>query len=608
MSTNDGLVNLIALLGDVEAHQVGERLQRVFFPRSLADDESISRLNDLADLWSVDDPSTRFRALRIAAEIVRGVATESLTVERCDSDPFQSWLRRLEHVAIRDLSGSDLGYHGASVLVLYWLGVLAEPESRTMPNGDFRRHLENYVEIGDGSPLRLAAAVALARLSAGTGLPHSAARLFREFLAGSSLPGDTCSEVLGDVRTAIRIALDGLPDQTSIFVQSCQSSVPLARFQNIGQCLRLMETWRDAPAHVLPAVAERLRDREAPVRMAAVSVVHRSGQAAAEYLNELSETLRDPTAGMNGPAQPRLVDLLRAEALATLVSFGRTDALEALRSYLSKPYGNVQISSLVADARFFAAEVVTDIANVMRAGVHAEASVETIRALSGVLDGLVTWGSGTEPFLPEMAALLRSKVAESAVLDVLAELGPAVVAVEDLLLDQLRSGEATPGRRAAAAAALLRGGLASADEAAAVLASMLDRLGSPPAAVRYLADLDFPPAVLGSKARIGVVEKLLTESRSSVVRASSARVLWKCGERRPGLAEALMREVGPCPNGIRCVEWLADMGQIAGTCYSALLRIKNDRRRARCLHAGDLVVAADERYQVAIAQALSVVP
>ncbi len=126
------------------------------------------------------------------------------------------------------------------------------------------------------SPSGLAAAASLARLSTGTRLPDSATSIVREFLDLPSLPGDEISVALGDARSAVRAAMDGLPEQPTIFVKSCESPHALARFQNIGQCVRLMETWRDFPDTFAPPVAALLRDRAAPVRAAAVSALYLS--------------------------------------------------------------------------------------------------------------------------------------------------------------------------------------------------------------------------------------------------------------------------------------------------------------------------------------------
>ncbi len=292
--------------------------------------------------------------------------------------------------------------------------------------------------------------------------------------------------------------------------------------------------------------------------------------------------------------------MLRAEALATLVAFERPTAVEGLRSYLAEPYGSVPLAAVVADAQFCALDIHDVIADRLRSAEN----VNSERELSGLLAGLTAWGRAAEIFVPELAALLQAGVAEPAVLDVLARIGPGVAAVEDQLLVHVRSDDATPAGRGAAASALIRSGRDSASEAASALASMLDRTDTVSAAVMRLAELDqLPPSL-----PMGLTEWLAKDSPSPVVRAGAARVLWNSGRRRRALAQTLVQGIGPCAAGVRCVEWLADMGDLASPHRSVLSHILKSRRRPQCDHVGDRVVAADERYQIALAQALSVIP
>ncbi|SDT78383.1 hypothetical protein [Actinoplanes derwentensis] len=512
---------LLDLLGTGRAHG-GERARFLVGPRYL------TLLPRLADLCATDA-----RALPIAAQVLAWIEAGATSFDRVDPDVLRSFAGAVGRAALR---------HGgeAGVLALFRVHAL----EYFGPYEPITEELGEELLSSPDPELRLAAAVC----SGGDD------DVFREFLAREST-GDT-------ERSVIRRTMDGRPQQIPMFAAAITTGAPIARWHNIGQCRRIIDTWRAAPPQLVPVLAGCLTDGPMPVRSAAAGALRMAGEVTREHLDLISEFFRETG---------------NAQALATLVAFQRPEAVAPLRDFLAAPHGNGSVQELLAEAAWCAAEIAGDMAVHLR----AEAVDDPHRRLAATLNALRNWGPAAAPLIPALAALHTNGVARTQVMEILAGIGPSVVTVEELLLNEARDKTIDGVRRSHAAAALLRCGSAV-DEAAAVLLAEFDH----PAAQQHLATLDPAPDIPRHLA-------------GAAIPAYRARILWLSGDRDPQLAADLMRRVGPLPGGLRALGWLAETGDLIEPHRPALAALRDDPGRPRS-SLGSFRVRSDERLHRAL--------
>ncbi|GIF35931.1 hypothetical protein [Actinoplanes xinjiangensis] len=543
-----------------------EHARSVLFPRRFVlDRHSWPRLARLGELCAAGDTPTRTGALRAATEVLRWIETDVLPFERIDGGDVRSWVGDVGRAAVRHLDDT-------AVLALYQVFA----QEIFPPAGPITGRLDEAFLSSRDPALRLAAAVCAARLGGGPACED----VLREFLARPLPPGDEVVRVLGpDVRGVIRRAMDGRPGQIPMFAEAIGAGDVLARWGAVGQCRRLMETWRAAPARLVPVLAGCLTDGAVQVRQAAMSALRMSGEAARDHLGAIGRFFREPLSGVTGTAPERLVDLARGSALETMVRFRSPEAVAPLRDFLAAPHGHGSVQLIVADAAWCAPEI----AGKLAVHLHDERAGAILNALRG-------WGAAAAPLLPALVALHATGRAQRAVLEILAGLGPAAAAAGDLLLAELQDHDHDPVRRGHAAAALLRCGLAV-DEAAAALVSEIGH----PVAQKHLATLDWPPALR---------DRMTGRTGDRPAAAYAARLAWRCGDRGPWVAADLLDRVNPLAGGILALTWLAGTGDLMEPHRPALQRMRDDPGRPGSGLIPSLKVEADERFRRALTEVL----
>ncbi|MEU8664755.1 hypothetical protein, partial [Actinoplanes philippinensis] len=557
--------------------RVREHVRSVLFPRRFVlDRHSWPLVSRLGGWCAAGDAATRTGALRVATEVLRWIETDELPFDRIDRGDVRSWIGDVGRAAAADPDETG-------VLTLYWVFA----QEMCPPAGPIAGHLDERLLSAADPVLRIAAAVCAARLGG-----HDAGdAVLRETLARRLPPDDEIVRVLGhEVRGVIRRAMDGRPGQIPAFVEAISSGDVVARRHNIAQCRRIMETWRAAPAHIVPVLAGCLADGAVQVRQAAVSALRLAGETPGDHLDAIGRFFHEPLAGVTGPAPERLVEIARGSALQMLVRFRSPDAVDPLRDFLAAPsgraapaghaapiapYGNVSVQLLVAEAAWCAGEIAGPLAGCLRD-----------ERAGAILNALRDWGDAAAVLLPGLLALHASGRARREVLEILAGMGPAAAAAESLLITEIDDPDHDPVRRSHAAAALLRCGIAV-DEAAAALVSDLDH----PVAQQHLATLDWPPALC---------ERMAGRTGDRVVAAYAARLAWRRGVRDPWIADDLMGRVSPLPGGLLALSWLAGTGDLLEPHRPALERLRDDPGRPLSGLIPSLKVEADERFRRAL--------
>lgn len=254
--------------GAARAH-IRERARLVLFPDGRVDRSSLPPLLDAGPA-----------ALGIVTEIARLAVTDQLPVDETVVDDVRSWAGRMRGIA----AGPP------DVVALYWL-------DRILDN-DWWNELEPFSASRPaftGEVTGIAAAIAAAR---GGGRADD---VFREFLASPTLPRGELYEELGDARPVVRRVLAPTAEGVDLLAAACDVPDAIARFQNIGLCAGLDDD----------AVARHLWDPSAPVRLAAVNAIRRAGP---RFDAELARLRADPTAGLEGDAPARVIEMLRSAA------------------------------------------------------------------------------------------------------------------------------------------------------------------------------------------------------------------------------------------------------------------------------------------------------
>ncbi|GAA1605015.1 hypothetical protein [Actinoplanes couchii] len=368
--------------------------------------------------------------------------------------------------------------------------------------------------------LRLAAAVCSGR----------GAEVFGEFLA------DGTTGYLQ--RTVIRRAMDGRPDQIPMFLAAIgPDRAPAVRSRNLGECRRIIEDWRPAPARFAPVLAALLTEAPIGVRPAAMNALRSAGAATGDHLDVISDFYRATGS---------------SSALATLIAGRRPEAVEALREFLAAPHPFGSVQGYLEDATWCAAEIADDVAGHLRARREVPAILHALRR---------RWGATAAPLIPALVDLHAAGVEQNAITEILAGIGPAVVAAEELLVTEMRDTTNDRVRRIQAAVALLRCG-STVDEAVAVLMAEFDH----PVAQRYLAEQD-PPLPIPK----GLADGAVTAYRS--------RLRWLSGDRDPQLAADLMNRFLVLAGGLRELAWLAGTGDLIRPHLPALTALRDDPRR-----------------------------
>ncbi|MFI1987700.1 hypothetical protein [Actinoplanes sp. NPDC020271] len=608
------LRGLVADLDGASRADLRRAVEAVFFPNDVVDDDSVDQMQVLAE-WGVSgDVATQSTSLRILSELLRAVATGRVVVSHIDALDLRT--RQIRSLLVHRVADSVNGEGGSEILALFWLDLVQDgdwldalaPVSRSRENDPgLQRRLGELLSQHTFSSVQVGAAVAVARMSTGHRLPDSVSRVFQMLLDSPTFPGDELSEDLGDARSTIRRVTDGFAEQIPMFVRASRAGHPLTRYQNIGECVRIMETWRDAPGQMVVQLAEHLHDSTAPVRAAAVGAIYRSGQAGLRVLDDIAALLAAPAAGLSGAAPAPLMDMLRATALGSLVAGNRDEAVPELNAYLAAPYGSISLSEVIAEASYAATDIAEQVKLGLRAALDPGADTDTLRRVASLLSGVKAWGAAAAPLIPELGMLLAAGVAESAVVEVAAAIGPVDSQAVDVLLGQIRGHEIPPVRRITAAAGLIRGE-ENLDEAIAVLLSMLGDRDVAPLVLKFLANLGWPEELRNHARRIAMVAASMLGSAVPFKQMYVARVLWQCGDYRDECAAIISSGIAPCAEGILCIDWLADMGQLATPHRGILAASASADKRVHCRHVDDRLVLADERYLAALFRALTVIP
>lgn len=519
---------------------------------------------------------------------------------------MRSELRSIFHLARQSITSPDVAVRRSSLIAYYWLLRYLQDVGTVDPR--LAELLLDIVRSDEPMTVRLAAAISFARLRRNAELEPAIHGLFRDAVQIPVTPEhDIFIHLGGDVRDAIRESLDGDRGAYTLFSFGCESHSPWARWQNIGQCRRLMEDWRDAPAELVPVLAARLSDESLPVRAAAAGAIHQSGKAAAQAADQLATALEDAARGAPaGNTDIKPVESIRAHAMAALVAVGDARALDVLHEYLISPFGLVETKHIIAQARGYAAELTQTLKLIL--GRSRRDDPEAMRHLADVLDGLSRWGESAEPFIPDLADLLAHGISTHRVLDVIAQIGVSASCLRGAVLAVLKSTQ-DPWLRAAAAKALLAMGGPSVDVAAASLTEMVQDDQQAVAGIRALADVPFVATIIEERKQVLEAAQRLLRSEIPSVRAAAARVAAQCGGNKQQCVAILLDCIGPWSVGIRAVEWLAELGEEAYQCRPLLEEALTARRRPR--HHGQTgfyPVLADEAYQAAIQRALKLIP
>ncbi|MEV4072107.1 hypothetical protein [Nonomuraea fuscirosea] len=352
-----------------------------------------------------------------------------------------------------------------------------------------------------------------------------------------------------------------------------------------------IDHWRAAPADLLPAIADRVRDLisapssvrrtrehdEQDPLVDAVNVIARSGQAAAGHADLLAGLLT------GDPAEPW--PDVAAPAVDGLARLGDGRCVPWLAAAFLHGYGHVKQFN------------VDDVLPPMVA--HADALIPALRTyLSSpqlnnhdCVNALISWGPAAAPLAPDLA-VSQAYLA----LPLFAAIGPAAIEVEA----QVRALLSIKVARPEAAWALWRI-TGEPGQAAALLTEDLVDGGHD--AVPMLEQLG--PA---AAAAVPMLREHLHDSGRN--RVAIARALWAITGDGEGLVapllDAITRRPLPAwgwqwpPSGLRAVRALGTMGPVAAAAAPALEVIAHGRARVT-----DRAVWADERYQRAAQDALA---
>jgi hypothetical protein len=562
------MTDLVAELKGLDSSSFREITLTTTLPDEVFDNHAAKRAESVADLASDSDVAQRSTAMMIVCELLRCIVSGRVPV--LDIDSFWNWVRRVRPLAVRHIVESDEEHALRGVLALYlidlaedreWLDADSWVPRIRAEDPDLHRRLEDLLS-SPSSAINLATSIEIARIDDGVGLSDRVLKMFQTFLAYPSNPADDFTAELGDARSLIRRITDERAEQFSLFAMGCESEHPLARYQNVGQCVRLLETWRDAPANLLPVLADHVTDSSAPVRLAAVGAVYRSDRSGFDYLDRVITLLDDPLAGVEGAAPPRLVDMLRGEAIGALVAAGREEVVADLKEYLESPFGSVPLADIVADASCFAEAIEPNIRYWLLAAQDRAVEPYTLRHLSSVLSGLLNWKSAAIPLLNDLISLMSLGVAETAVVEVLAAMGPYAPQVEDILVSQLDPAN-EPARRATAASGIIESGMRNIETAATTLVEMLKDQETERLAIGHLSVISWPDELLGMRRDISARMLPRLAAANPIDQPALAKILWECGERRPDYARVFANAVSPCPSGLRCIDWLVETGASA---------------------------------------------
>jgi hypothetical protein len=358
----------------------------------------------------------------------------------------------------------------------------------------------------------------------------------------------------------------------------------------IAEAETLMQTWRAAPARIVPALVVLAGDRHPAIRCAAVEVVAGAGKATALAADVLADVVQNPPARWSLSQQARdmaaLWPHMAGAALIGLSSLGDERCLPLLARELVEPRLRYRPRWALTGMAAHAATLLPAVRAYLRDPRRPPKTFGEDHGI-GVLGGLETWGEAAGPALPELIELLRRGEYDAYVMGVLGAIGPAAADATELVRQRLTADYGTTRANAAWALWRITG---EAGEAMDNLIGMItENKRHTSSAAPRLEEFGALTAPVASR-----LEPLLDDARQWI-RVTAARAYWAATGDAGPVVPALVPVAAPTPAGILAVECLGRIGAEAAGAGDVIEHIaKSARRVARIV---DRAITDDEEYQ-----------